>query len=196
MTNIILIRHGQTDANRQYLIQGRIDNPLNSTGIDQARATAHYLKNHAIDFDCVYSSPLERAVTTAQTILDIINPDMDIITHDGLIERDFGDFEGHKIDDNYFQLVNNDLIPNMENHPVLEKRVFETLTEIANANLSKKILIVTHSHVIKAMLVHLVEGFKYSSFLPNCAINILRYDQNQFTVTQHNLDPLLENDHS
>lgn len=196
MTQIIMIRHGQTDANQQYVIQGQIDNPLNTTGIKQAEQTALYLKNHGLGFDLVYASPLTRAVLTAQTIIDIINPALKITTHPGLIERDFGDFDGRKIDGTYFEMVNNNKIPNMEKNGVLEKRVSDTLKEIAMNNLHKRILVVTHSHVIKALLVKLVNGFQYSSLLPNCAINILEYNNDSFRVIQHNLDPLIKNGHS
>ena len=196
MTQIIMIRHGQTDANQQYVIQGQIDNPLNTTGIKQAEQTAVYLKNHGLGFDLVYASPLNRAILTAQTIINIINPNLEITTHPGLIERDFGDFDGRKIDGTYFEMVNNNKIPNMEKNGVLEKRVSDTLKEIAMNNLHKRILVVTHSHVIKALLVKLVNGFQYSSLLPNCAINILEYNNDSFRVIQHNLDPLIENGHS
>jgi len=196
MTQIIMIRHGQTDANQQYVIQGQIDNPLNTTGIKQAEQTAVYLKNHGLGFDLVYASPLNRAILTAQTIINIINPNLEITTHPGLIERDFGDFDGRKIDGTYFEMVNNNKIPNMEKNGVLEKRVSDTLKEIAMNNLHKRILVVTHSHVIKALLVKLVNGFQYSSLLPNCAINILEYNNDSFRVIQHNLDPLIKNGHS
>ncbi|MGI6392512.1 MAG: histidine phosphatase family protein [Candidatus Izemoplasmatales bacterium] len=190
MTQLIMIRHGQTDANKQFLIQGRTDNPLNITGIKQARQTAMYLKTHGYEFDNIYSSPLKRSVLTAQTIVDVINPNLKIIIHQCLRERDFGDFEGRVIDQTYYDMVNNNIIPNMEKNGALEERVSLTLKEIAIKNPHKRILIATHSHVIKAMFVNLVDGFQYSSLLPNCAINILEYDSDSFRVIQHNLDPL------
>ena len=61
---IYLIRHGQTDLNKQHRVQGRNGLPLNAEGISQAKALAKKLTN--IDFDEVYSSPQERAVQTAE----------------------------------------------------------------------------------------------------------------------------------
>ena len=54
-TIICLIRHGQTDWNKQKLIQGTKDNPLNGTGIQQAKETAKMLINFDIKFDHLLS---------------------------------------------------------------------------------------------------------------------------------------------
>ena len=86
---IWLVRHGQTNLNLAKLMQGRTDEPLNETGILQAKEAA--LKAKDVSFDAVYSSPLNRAVMTASLIsgrsLD------EIITDERLIETDFGKYE-------------------------------------------------------------------------------------------------------
>ena len=90
MTNLLLIRHGQTDWNAAGRWQGHADIPLNETGQAQAQALAQRLTNWQID--TLYSSDLQRAAATAHIIgqhlglSPILNPQWR--------ERDLGEFEG------------------------------------------------------------------------------------------------------
>ncbi|SDC66623.1 probable phosphoglycerate mutase [Shouchella lonarensis] len=61
---IYVIRHGQTDLNKEGRMQGRQGLPLNETGIEQAESLRDQLKH--ITFDSVYASPQERAIQTAE----------------------------------------------------------------------------------------------------------------------------------
>lgn len=65
---IYLIRHGQTDENLAWRIQGQRDFPLNATGERQAEEVRDRLRNLGISFARVYSSPLGRAVRTAEIV--------------------------------------------------------------------------------------------------------------------------------
>jgi len=87
---IYITRHGQTDYNKKELMQGRIDIPLNETGMEQARVTKEKIGD--VKFDAVYASPLIRAVKTASIIGDI-DPD-NIIKDERIIEADFGKYDG------------------------------------------------------------------------------------------------------
>lgn len=86
---IYVTRHGQTDYNKKRMMQGRSDIPLNDVGINQARERRKELGN--IQFDAVYSSPLIRAVQTAEIIGNVDRKD--IIKDDRIIEADFGQYE-------------------------------------------------------------------------------------------------------
>ena len=64
---IYIIRHGQTEWNSLMRLQGRSDNPLNDDGIAQAKNASYKLKG--IPFSTVYSSPLKRAIRTAEILV-------------------------------------------------------------------------------------------------------------------------------
>lgn len=91
MGKIILIRHGQTDMNKDQLYYGRLDVPINETGKEQAENTRKNLVEFEIDYDKIYSSPMKRAYETAE----IVNyKNLEIEKDDELREMDFGIFEG------------------------------------------------------------------------------------------------------
>ena len=79
---IWLTRHGQTNLNKQHLMQGRTDEPLNETGRAQARAARAQLGD--MHFDAVYASPLQRAIETGAIIGDV--PMEKVIIDERLIE--------------------------------------------------------------------------------------------------------------
>ena len=85
---IYFIRHGQTDMNNRKVLQGRSDHPLNDAGIAQAQKAAYELRH--ISFTKVYTSPLKRAIQTAE----ILAPNAHAVIDDRLIEMDYGPYEG------------------------------------------------------------------------------------------------------
>lgn len=89
---IYLTRHGQTNLNKQKLMQGLTDEPLNEAGINQAKNAREHVRN--IKFDAVYASPLCRAVKTAAIIADI--DESQVIIDKRIIEVDFGKYEAKK----------------------------------------------------------------------------------------------------
>ena len=76
MSELVLWRHGQTDHNLTGRVQGRIDIPLNATGLAQAAAAARILASPRPDR--IVSSPLGRARTTAQILADLTGLDIEI----------------------------------------------------------------------------------------------------------------------
>ena len=87
---LYIMRHGKTDWNERHKLQGRTDIPLNEEGRLMAqRAHDEYLDVH---FDLCFSSPLKRALETAEIVLRGRN--VPIITDDRLMEMSFGEYEG------------------------------------------------------------------------------------------------------
>lgn len=87
---LYLVRHGETDWNRERRVQGHSDIPLNEYGRNLARQTAQGLKDTV--FDLAYTSPLIRAKETAQIILQ--GRDVPLLEDDGIKELGFGSYEG------------------------------------------------------------------------------------------------------
>lgn len=193
MNEIILMRHAETQANKNFIVQGRMDNPLNDDGVKQAYQTGLYFAEHDIEFDMVISSPLKRAYKTAEMVNRGMLIKRPIVLDKGVIERNFGDYDGKEINDDYYYLIKRGLVPNMETNDVLEKRVSEALKDICHKYPNKKLLIITHSHVIKAILTMYVEEFTYQTTLYNCSLSTIHCDGETITVKDYNQNPLQDN---
>ncbi len=99
-TQILFIRHGETDWNRIKRIQGHIDIPLATTGLAQAQRLARRIADEAkqgVRLDAIYSSDLQRAQQTAQPIADALGLPLQL--REGLRERSYGAFQGHDSDE-------------------------------------------------------------------------------------------------
>ena len=90
MTEIILVRHGETNWNVTEVFRGRIDVDLNETGLKQAKLQSGYLAG--INIDAIYSSPLKRALKTAEVIAG--RKKLEVKIAPGLIDFDFGTWQG------------------------------------------------------------------------------------------------------
>lgn len=87
---VLLIRHGETDYNRERRLQGMMGVPLNDTGREQARALAAHLRE--LSLEAVYTSPVSRASETAAIVASAL--DLPLHEDDRLREIAFGAFEG------------------------------------------------------------------------------------------------------
>lgn len=145
---IYVVRHGQTDYNVKKVFQGHIDIPLNETGEKQAQETASKFRN--IDVDMILVSPLQRALQTAKPISKITG--VPITIEDRIIERSFGNMEGHQNREDWnikmmLDYEKNYDIENIEPIQSLFKRVYDFLDEITEKYKDKKVVLVTHGAV-------------------------------------------------
>ena len=171
---IYIIRHGKTELNKANVLQGRSDYPLNDEGIGQAKEAAKKL--NSIEFDYVYSSPLIRAVQTAE----IVAPNRKIQLDDRLIEMDYGQYEGtdlrnmpEEIRIFFSDFVHNPAPDGMEPLAEVVKRTGAFLEEIRTHR--GNILISTHAIAMKGILEYLTpdsQGGYWSKYIGNCAVYI------------------------
>ncbi|MDN5599112.1 MAG: histidine phosphatase family protein [Brachybacterium sp.] len=89
-TRLVLVRHGQTDFNREGRLQGQVDIPLNDTGIRQAESLVPLVAENPPDV--LVASPLERALETARLMSR--GSDVEVTTDAAFLERGFGQWEG------------------------------------------------------------------------------------------------------
>ena len=158
---LALVRHGQTDQNLNRLVQGRSDNKLNHNGKNQAFQLGVILKDLNDQFHVMGSSPLSRAIESAKIIGNLLNKRVTFIDDD-FIERDFGKHENQSIDDVIPIVAKDDYVDQgFEDNQKIQTRVYRGVTRLYQKYKNKKVLLVTHSHVIKSLLI-LSDRTKYT----------------------------------
>jgi broad specificity phosphatase PhoE len=153
-TTIVLVRHGETDWNRERRYQGHADTPLNDEGRRQALELADALRDEALS--TVYTSPLRRASETAQIVADELGLEAHAL--EALREIDVGDWQGLTVDEvqvrypEQLQEAWHSGWPNGETHAELDARVLPALLEIGRRHPGERVLGVTHAGPIRTAL--------------------------------------------
>ena len=167
MTRFFLVRHGETEWNRLRKIQGISDIPLNDTGRSQAAALGDILSKHR--FDLIVSSPLSRALETAQIVARKLGMPAPLVIQD-LVERNYGEAEGSsglELDTLY---PPGKEIPGQEDRADVTKRVVRTLHDLAIRHPEADILAVAHGAVIRCVVDYAAPG-EYSEPITNCSVH-------------------------
>lgn len=165
-TEVIFIRHGETDFNRARLYFGHLDPDLNKTGIEQLRKTKILFEKREKMPDIVFSSDLKRC-SQSMEILEI-DEEIEKILTENLREINFGIFEGktyEEIKSEYPEKVEK-MINDWRNFKAdrgesineMMLRVAEKINEIINQYRNKKILVVAHAGVIQALISYYLFG--------------------------------------
>lgn len=182
MKKLYLLRHGQTEFNVKKLVQGRCDSPLTDLGRKQAGMAAAWLKSHDVVPDKVVSSPLGRAMDTAQLVAtELLGPDAAVEPCEGIIERCYGSFEEgpHGALPTEVWDPGEDLVPfGGEGSRALQERMVGTLTNLMDYEDTETLLAVSHGSASRQfMKAAAPEGFELPAKLPNCAIMIFDFDE-------------------
>lgn len=157
-TRFLLVRHGQTEWNRIERFRGHADLPLNETGLAQAKQVAARLAGEKIA--ALYSSPLQRALQTAQPMAD--GNHLVIQKHAGLLDIDFGALEGMTVEDarqafpevidKWLTAPGHVKFPKGDSFRTLRTRIETMLDEIAAKHDGETVALVSHKVVCGAML--------------------------------------------
>jgi len=189
-THLYLVRHGETDWNKQRRIQGSTDIPLNDTGRGQAADAAELLvRRH---FDAVVASPLSRAFETGAIIaarLGLAEP----ATDPGLVERSYGDAEGMTGEEIAVAFPDGH-VPGRESRQTLLARAMEALSEIAVRFDAGTVIVATHGAVIRSVVNEVAPGTADSLATPirNGSIHSFRWDPDRFSAELVRFDDPIE----
>jgi len=159
-TEIILIRHGETEWNSQQRMQGHSNSDLSSVGQAQIQALGQWMKN--VPFDLIYSSDSLRAKQTAEAITQFSGHELKIDLR--LREKNLGVFEGLTSEEarerhpEVFRLFKTAgskyVIDEGESTQQLQDRALEIVDEIRIKHPEEHVLLVTHGGFIRVVMKH------------------------------------------
>lgn len=161
---LLLIRHGQTNWNKEKRMQGQVDIPLNSVGIEQAHATGQKLKAEGYSFDVLVASPFARASETARIIGSYLGLELSR-TYPDLIERAYGDAEGAQLTFEQSRQVYQDFA-GVESETHLFNRTIAVLRQIVKDYPGQRVIVVSHGSVIRRAL-SAAQGYEHVDPVPN-----------------------------
>jgi uncharacterized phosphatase len=188
-TQFGLFRHGQTDWNINFLLQGVTDIPMNETGFAQVKLAAQAIE--ANDWDVVLTSPLTRAKETAAIIAAHAGFEQ-IVENELLIERSFGEAEGLSHEQWRAKYANLDEIPGGESRTQLAARSQQILDLVASEFMGKRVLAVSHGALIRGLLsiASNNELPRDGDRLGNASLNIISHFESSWKVESYSLEPL------
>ncbi|GJT78685.1 phosphoglycerate mutase-like protein 4 [Tanacetum coccineum] len=183
VTEIVIVRHGETEWNADRRIQGHLDIDLNDVGRQQAVAVAERLSKEP-KISAIYSSDLKRALETAKTIASKCGG-LQVIQEPNLRERHLGDLQGVVYGDAptlktkaYEALQSHGMdveIPGGgESLNQLSRRCTASLQTIASKHRGERVVVVTHGGVIRALHERASTGKRHrAGRILNVSVNVL-----------------------
>jgi probable phosphoglycerate mutase len=201
-TELILIRHGETDWNRELRFQGQLDAPLNAVGHEQARRLALRLASEPVHH-LVCSDLLRARQTALPTGLQL---DLHSLANSGLREQSFGMLEGMRVDDiraqhpdvwaQWVQFQADYAIPGGESTRQFHARVMNAIRQLVAAHSQQTLVVVTHGGVLD-MIYRTARALPLAgprqSEIPNGGLNRVRLEGDAIDIiswadTQHLAD--------
>ncbi len=196
MTTLYLIRHGESECNKDRVFTAQYDANLTETGLMQGKYICSYFEN--IKIDKIYSSDLSRALETISTLSQALG--LQVIEDKNFREIDAGKWtkmpfeEIEKLYPKEYELWINDVgravCPCGESVRELCDRVFNELEKICIENDEKTILVSTHATPIRAFLTKVktesIVNMKDMPWVLNASVTKLSYDNSRFEVDFEN----------
>jgi broad specificity phosphatase PhoE len=195
MTEIILVRHGETQYNASETFRGRADVPLNGTGLKQAQLLSEYLADEKID--AVYSSPLKRAVTTAEIIAAPHRLEVNVV--ENLNDIDCGQWQGltlkevqeksEEIYQDWLDTPEQVRLPGGESLEDVRRRALPFVQDTVMRCGEGKIVLVSHRAVNKVLICTLLrlDNSSFWSFkMDTGAVTRFTFNGDRVVLTSHN----------
>jgi broad specificity phosphatase PhoE len=195
-TTILLISNGQSIWNVAERFRPQTDAPLNDAGIQQAEATGRRIAAKWQP-NAVYSSPLARAVRTADAIAENFN--LPVVVHPGLADIDYGEWQGVTADqalkrwpemvEAWYDAPHLVRIPGGETLDALRKRAMETVKHMASCHAGQVIVLVGHPIINRIILLGVL-GLGNERFWhirqDTCGINVIKAEAKDYTLISLN----------
>jgi broad specificity phosphatase PhoE len=194
MTEIIMTRHGETQWNIQEIFRGRLDVELNEKGLKQADLLGKYLADS--DIDAVYTSPMKRAIQTAEAVARYHKQHVRIARE--ITDLDFGNWQGltlAQVKEQYKELYlvwqeqpDKTVIPGGETLGDVRRRSLSFVHELVNRH-SGTFMLVTHRVIVKVLtcaLLGLGDSHFWNIRVDSCGITAFSYRDGQYILNEHN----------
>ena len=203
MTTLLLVRHGESEANEKDAFIGHTDLDLTARGYTQARMTADFIaENYHVDR--LYGSDLQRAFHTGEAIASRLQ--LPIIKDAGLREIYAGEWEGKTFDEldveyvEDYELWKNDIGNSFctggESVKHLAERIYAAFSEIARRHDGETVVLATHATPIRAMLTLLsgktLDEMCLVPWPTNASVTEVTYDQGVWQVVKASQDAHLK----
>ena len=192
MTQIILVRHGQTAWNKEERFRGHADIPLDEIGVAQAEAVAGRI---AVQWqpDAIYAGPLSRTLQTALPTATLFN--LTVRSEPNLIDVDCGKWQGLSPEEAHLHYptefeayLHSPLhfqFPGGESLEAARQRAFQRVDELAQEHSGQTIMLVSHTALNRLILLSAL-GMDSSGFWKlrqdTCAINVFEVADGNFTL--------------
>ena len=183
-TVVGLLRHGQTDWNIDFRLQGVTDTVLNETGIAQAQIVGEHLIGTA--WDAVLTSPLTRAFETARIVTAVANlPDP--LIEPKLLERSFGEAEGMTHEQWRTNYPDPHAVPGAETLDELADRSWSLLEMLAAEYSGSRVLTVSHGALIRKLINLVSNGTlpREGERLGNASLSLIRHDGKTWSIENY-----------
>ena len=203
-TELILVRHGETDWNLRKCFQGQIDVPLNERGLAQAQRLARQLHSEGLRFDAIVSSDLSRARQTAEPTCGLLG--LALRSDVAWREQAFGVLEGQSVDalrsehpELHAQWQRHDpdyaLPGGAESRRQFSARILAAAASLAQRHAGGRVLVLTHGGALD-MLWRAAQGLTLQGpracAIPNAGINRMRWSEEGLSLLSWGEDQHLQ----
>jgi broad specificity phosphatase PhoE len=182
ITTIGLLRHGQTDWNIDFRLQGTSDIPMNETGIEQVKKASERLSE---DWDVLVSSPLGRAVQTAEIVAES-HSFGELNIEPLLLERSFGEAEGLGYEE-WREKYPDSVVPGGESLADLEARCHRLLEKLVSDFAGRRVLTVSHGALIRKLINIVSDGEfpREGERLGNASLSVISFDGQKWMIEDY-----------